>query len=552
MASVTFSGVSSGIDFAKIVDGLMNAERAGVRRLEERKGVYESRNEALGRIEEKLSVLVTAAGTVGTRANLVEMTGQTSDENVSGVIAGSGALAGSYNITVNQLAAAEREIHGGVADTETLVGAGIFAYTYGTTTITVTTDATTTLAGLADLINNDGMNPGVRATLLNYDSGDGNAYHLVLSGQDTGADNTITIDDGQTTLDGTGGTVDFTSATFTEGQTARNAELRLDGYPAADWIERSSNTVSDLIDGVTLTLTGTGDATATVGTDTESIKETIDAFVAAYNDAIAAIEAETFYDAETEEAGILLGDYSVRLIRSQLEGWVIGRATGFEDGEDAFVLPGQIGIELDGDGLMTLDESTLDDALAEDFEAVVRLLSSNLTGVSDSQYVTYYGSLSMLTKAGVYEVEADFDGGGTVTAGRIRLSGESVWRSMTVDGNYLIGVSGNSEDSLAIRAIWDGASSTQSAEVRVRQGFAASLEDALEGMMDSETGVLELEEGHNRSLIDSIDDSIEREEARLAIIENRLTQQFSRLEALLSEMESLSASLSTEFASYNT
>lgn len=552
MASVTFSGVSSGIDFAKIVDGLMNAERAGVRRLEERKGVYESRNEALGRIEEKLSVLVTAAGTVGTRANLVEMTGQTSDENVSGVIAGSGALAGSYNITVNQLAAAEREIHGGVADTETLVGAGIFAYTYGTTTITVTTDATTTLAGLADLINNDGMNPGVRATLLNYDSGDGNAYHLVLSGQDTGADNTITIDDGQTTLDGTGGTVDFTSATFTEGQTARNAELRLDGYPAADWIERSSNTVSDLIDGVTLTLTGTGDATATVGTDTESIKETIDAFVAAYNDAIAAIEAETYYDAETEEAGILLGDYSVRLIRSQLEGWVIGRATGFEDGEDAFVLPGQIGIELDGDGLMTLDESTLDDALAEDFEAVVRLLSSNLTGVSDSQYVTYYGSLSMLTKAGVYEVEADFDGGGTVTAGRIRLSGESVWRSMTVDGNYLIGVSGNSEDSLAIRAIWDGASSTQSAEVRVRQGFAASLEDALEGMMDSETGVLELEEGHNRSLIDSIDDSIEREEARLAIIENRLTQQFSRLEALLSEMESLSASLSTEFASYNT
>ena len=552
MASVTFSGVSSGIDFAKIVDGLMNAERAGVRRLEERKGVYESRNEALGRIEEKLSVLVTAAGTVGTRANLVEMTGQTSDENVSGVIAGSGALAGSYNITVNQLAAAEREIHGGVADTETLVGAGIFAYTYGTTTITVTTDATTTLAGLADLINNDGMNPGVRATLLNYDSGDGNAYHLVLSGQDTGADNTITIDDVQTTLDGTGGTVDFTSATFTEGQTARNAELRLDGYPAADWIERSSNTVTDLIDGVTLTLTGTGDATATVATDTESIKETINAFVTAYNDAIAAIEAETYYDAETEEAGILLGDYSVRLIRSQLEGWVIGRATGFEDGEDAFVLPGQIGIELDEDGLMTLDESTLDDALAQDFEAVVRLLSSNLTGVSDSQYVTYYGSSSMLTKAGVYDVEADFDGGGTVTAGRIRLSGESVWRSMTVDGNYLIGVSGNSEDSLAIRAIWDGASSTQSAEVRVRQGFAASLEDALEGMMDSETGVLELEEGHNRSLIDSIDDSIEREEARLAIIENRLTQQFSRLEALLSEMESLSASLSTEFASYNT
>ena len=552
MASVTFSGVSSGIDFAKIVDGLMNAERAGVRRLEERKGVYESRNEALGRIEEKLSVLVTAAGTVGTRANLVEMTGQTSDENVSGVIAGSGALAGSYNITVNQLAAAEREIHGGVADTETLVGAGIFAYTYGTTTITVTTDATTTLAGLADLINNDGMNPGVRATLLNYDSGDGNAYHLVLSGQDTGADNTITIDDVQTTLDGTGGTVDFTSATFTEGQTARNAELRLDGYPAADWIERSSNTVTDLIDGVTLTLTGTGDATATVATDTESIKETINAFVTAYNDAIAAIEAETYYDAETEEAGILLGDYSVRLIRSQLEGWMIGRATGFEDGEDAFVLPGQIGIELDEDGLMTLDESTLDDALAQDFEAVVRLLSSNLTGVSDSQYVTYYGSSSMLTKAGVYDVEADFDGGGTVTAGRIRLSGESVWRAMTVDGNYLIGVSGNSEDSLAIRAIWDGASSTQSAEVRVRQGFAASLEDGLEGMMDSETGVLELEEGHNRSLIESIDDSIEREEARLAIIENRLTQQFSRLEALLSEMESLSASLSTEFASYNT
>jgi len=550
VASVVFSGVNSGIDFAKIVDGLMYAERITVRRLEERKAVYDVRNEALGRIGEKLSALMTAAETVGTRTNLLGMTGQTSNENVVGVAADGDALAGSTNITVNQLAAAEREIHGGTADTETLVGAGIFAYTYGTTTIAVTTDATTTLAGLAGLINNDGMNPGVRATLLEYDSGDGSAYHLVLSGEDTGADNTITIDDGQTTLDGTNGTLDFTSATFTESQTARNAEVRLDGYPAGDWIERSSNTITDLIDGTTLTLTGTGDASVTVSTDTESMKEAIDGFVLAYNDAITAIKAETFYDADTGEAGELLGDYSVRLVRSQIEGWMIGRATGFEDGEDAFVLPGQIGIELDGEGMMTLDESTLDDALAEDFEAVVRLLSSNLTGVSDSQYVTYYGSSAALTKAVIYEVEADFDGGGTLTAGRIRLLGESTWRSMTVDGSYLIGASGNSEDSLAIRAIWDGASGTQSAEVRVRQGFAASLEDAMDEMLDSQTGVLQLEEQHNQSRIEVIDENIVREEARLELVENRLKQQFTRLERLLAEIEALSASLNTQFASY--
>ena len=140
----------------------------------------------------------------------------------------------------------------------------VFQYTYATTQRSLTVATGATLEGLRDLINSDSSNPGVTATIL-YD---GSAYRLVLTGDDTGSTNTITIDSG-TTLDGTGSTVDFRSTTFTQTKTASDAKFSVDGVN----ITRSSNNISDVINGVTITLKkdATSSETLSVTNDTYSI-----------------------------------------------------------------------------------------------------------------------------------------------------------------------------------------------------------------------------------------------------------------------------------------
>ncbi|GAG10658.1 unnamed protein product, partial [marine sediment metagenome] len=149
---------------------------------------------------------------------------------------------------------------------DAIVGAGTFVYTYNGVTRTVTTTASTSLGALRDLINNDAGNPGLSASILEYEVDADHKYHLVLSGDNTGSDYTITVE-AATTLSG------FAPGSFQETMTAEDSQIRVDGYPPADWIERSSNSISDVIEGVTLNLNGTGTASVTLNRDTGQLEQ---------------------------------------------------------------------------------------------------------------------------------------------------------------------------------------------------------------------------------------------------------------------------------------
>jgi len=538
VSGISFTGLGSGIDFDQIISRLLTLERTKMRRLESRKEQYENRNEAIGRIETAVSDLLTAVKAISSRSTLLEHSASSSDEDVLTATATAEATDTSYSIEVNQLASAEREVHAGLATKETLVGEGTFSYTYAGTTVSVETTAETTLEDLVDIINNDGANPGVTASLLEYDAGGGQVFHLVLAGEDTGADNTIAIDDVNTTLDGAGGTADFTSSTFQETKTAQNAQLRLDGYPAGSWIETDSNTITDVIDGVTLTLNGTGTVNLSITADIETIKGDINNFVDKYNEAVDAIKEETSYDPETQEAGELLGDYSMRFLRSTLSAAITGVVPGFSTDNDTFVMAVEIGIEIDGEGKIDLDEDKLDDAISEDWQAVASLFSANLEGTSDDQYLQYYDASSLLTTAGIYEVEADFDALGNLTAARIRTHGETEWRDADIDGSHIVGAQDNPEEGLRISAKWDGASATQTATVYVKQGFAATLEARLDEILDSYEGTLKLSKDYNNEIMGYLDDRILAEERRQEVFEVNLRARYARLEAALMNIQS--------------
>jgi len=386
---------------------------------------------------------------------------------------------------------------------------------------------------------------------------DGSGYEeLEIRAVDTGS-NTVTFTtnlsnsyaaDGYVTQLEGGRKFTFEAADFTETQTAQNAQVRIDGYPTGGWIERQSNTVNDLIQGLTLTLTdetGGSTVTVTVTEDHEDVKASIQQFVEAYNTVKRFLNERTDYDAEQGEAGVLLGNYGAELVESLLRDVVIAAPPGFQQGADPYTLLGQVGIETAGDvedselGTLTIDDSALEDALTNDFDAVIALFSSDFEGFSDSGYLTFYQASSLLTAPGAYDVEATFDAGGNLTGGRIKLSSESTWRSADLNGSYIVGASGNPEEGLWVRAVWDGSSTTQTATVRVRQGIAGKLAGVLDTILDDTEGLIHNIEVSYQGIISQIEDRIEREETRLETLRERLTAKYARLEQLMAELRGL-------------
>ena len=541
MGTVSFTGVGSGIDWNLIIQAEIAARTSRViTPLENWKDSWETKIATFDELRTYLTDLRDSVEAMDTAEELRSYQAQSSSTSTVEAAVSGNATPGTYSLEINQLANAELEIHSGLDAADTVVndsgGDLVFAYSYAGESVSVDVADGTTLQELAALVNNDSDNPGVTASVLDDGSGGATSHHLVLRGNDTGATYTIAID-GATTLTGFGDT------DFTEVQAAQNAQVRLNSYPAAGWLERESNVVADLITGVTLTLQATtsgSPVTVAVNTDSEGVKAKIQALVESYNALKTWLNVKTSYNTETEQGGELLGNYAANLVESMLREVIISEAPGFLDGTDAYTHLGQVGLETlgrtDDDtalGTIELDEDELDAALAEDFEAVIRLFADSFRGYSDSDYLTFHQASGLLTTPGIYDVEADFDGGGNLTAGRFKLTTESTFRSATVDSPYIVGTEGNPEYSLYVKAVWDGGSTTQTATVRVTQGIAGRLGDVLDQILDSSEGMLHNLDESYRDIVAQLDDRIEQEQDRLELLRERLVAKYARLEEMI-------------------
>jgi flagellar hook-associated protein 2 len=439
------------------------------------------------------------------------------------------------------------QIMDGEVGSDYIVGAGDFVYTYNGVTRTKTTSSSTTLGQLRDMINNDAENPGVTATILDYEGAAAQRYHLVLSGDYTGDDYAIAVDVA-TTLSG------FDSAAWTETQTAQDSQIRVDGYPAGQWIERSSNTVTDVIAGVTLNLYDTGTVTVNLTRDTTQLKSDLGSLVSIYNNIASEINEHAGYDADTDTAGVLIGDPAMRGILSQIRAILTGSAEGFESGEDPFTLPAEIGIEIDRDGLLTLhtdsytdDEVTylgLNDALAEDYYGTLYLIGAAGRGGSDSEYALFNSALDSTT-AGTYELKVKFNASDEVTEAHFRTKGEGEgdWRVATVEGSNITGQIGNPERGLSVTVSVDpaeaGGEHWQTAEIRVQQGFAGELYDLVDGLLNQVDGAFTIKQERYQDAIDRIDRQIDIKQGMLEQKEERLKARYARLEAVLARLDSM-------------
>jgi flagellar capping protein FliD len=340
------------------------------------------------------------------------------------------------------------------------------------------------------------------------------------------------------------GLVGVTDATFAE-----TVKGKLD-----EWITRSSNTIDDVIYGVTLHLHDTTDAGGeqiTLTRDIQLVKDKLNAMVTAYNAAVVYIQEKTGYNDVLKTAGVLMGDYVVSTIRNQLRTPLIAQTSGFIEDIDSFLMPGQIGLELGSDGMLTLDANAFDEAIAQDYLGVLAVIGADKTGSSTSNIIEFYGANSDYTTAGSYRVKVTY-AGGNIDKVWIKLSTEddSQYREATISGNI---ATGNStfddngdpvypENSLQLTVPTTG-SATIYATVRVKQGFTGVIGDALDRMLKTTTGSIQIDQEHVGDIIKQIQDKVEIEEERLTKKQERLVGRFARLEKTLALLQFQMAAL---------
>jgi flagellar hook-associated protein 2 len=413
MSSFTIGGLSTGIDYNTLISKLIEAKRQPIKILEKKKTSYNSKVTQYNSISSKLSSLKSAAEKLKTSSNFYAKAASVSESTVLEATVTSSAAVGNYSVTVTSLASEEQEVHSGVTALTTVINnsgsSKVFQYTYAGTQRSLTVANGTTFEGLRDLINDDTSNPGVTATIVN--DGVGAApYRLIIKGNSTGATKTITVDAG-TTLDGTGSTTDFRSATFTQKKAAADSDFTIDSLQ----IKRSTNSITDVISGMTINLKKDGGVSSkiTVTANRDAIKAQINEFVTAYNSVVDLISSNTAYDSTTKVSGVLSGEGTARNIRNQLRSIISGTVSGQPD--DMNILS-QLGITTNSKtGKLDVNTSTLETKLSSDLDDVAALFTTTSTGIANQIYTyitnttsTVDGSITLRAK-GLQDLIKDID-----------------------------------------------------------------------------------------------------------------------------------------------
>ncbi len=388
---ITAQGIGSGLDVASIVSQLVAAEgQPAFLRLATREASIQSELSALGSLKSALSAFQDALDPIKDIDDFRSRKASSSDDSFFTAAAGNKAVPSSYDIEILNLAQSHKIASEPFAQPTSVVGYGELTIQLGSSsanrfTVDIRPEdpipddleegeappapSRTTLAAIRDAINSSPNNIGVGASIVQAEDG----ARLVLTSTKTGLDNEITI----TAEDGDGGLEvfeygpDVVAPQMTELRAAVDATIKVDSFTRTS----SSNTITDVIDGVTLNLLN-----AEVGTinqlsveyDTTVATEKVNAFVEAYNSLIDSFREFSNFDAETNTASTLLGDSTLREVSSALRREIGG---GSVQGYGFYRTLSSIGVTTNTDGKLEVDSGKLSESLSSDFDSVGRLLA---------------------------------------------------------------------------------------------------------------------------------------------------------------------------------
>ena len=389
------SAISAGsIDVNALVKQLMIVERQPLTALTTKEASYQSKLSALGLLKSNVSNFQAALQGLSSSSSssFLAFKATSSDATIFSASANSTAVAGTYSLEISKLAKAQNLAATGQVSQAAAIGVGTITFDFGTITggtlntsgkydlpggalatsfdsngtgpKNVVIDGTNnTLEGIRDAIN--AAKIGVTASIIN--DGSATPYRLVLSSDSTGKSNSIKISVAGDAALANLLDHDPTTATqnLSETTTAQNAEFKLNGVA----ISKTSNTVTDAIQGVSLTLNKetVTPATLTVARDTAGVSDKVASFVKAYNELYSALKNSSAYKSKSA----LEGDSTIRSFMTDLRG-IASAAVGGGTIANFY----EVGITFTSTGTMQLDSAKLSSAMSTDFNDVANLFNS--------------------------------------------------------------------------------------------------------------------------------------------------------------------------------
>ncbi len=354
LSATSGSGSTTGIDVTSAVDAILYADRAPERAWQGQQATLASQTTEINQLQSESSKLTDALNNLQDSSGaLGSITATSSNSSVVTASAAAGTSTSSHTVLVSALATTAGAYSASVATSSTQLASGSFDITVGSGSPVMINvgsgDGTDdTLTELASAIN--GKSLGVTATVVTDSSGS----RLSIVANSSGAAAGFTLSNDQSGL------------SFTQPSTGTDASLTVDGVP----VTSASNTVTGAISGVTLNLLGTTAAnnpvSLTLAPDSDAIEQAVSAFVSAYNTLITDVSSQFAYNSTTQNAAPLQTDSTIQSFQSDLLS-----ATNYSSSSGTLQTAlTSFGITTNSDGTLSLDTSTLDNAVTSNYSSV--------------------------------------------------------------------------------------------------------------------------------------------------------------------------------------
>ncbi|CAM2067679.1 Flagellar hook-associated protein 2 [Sulfidibacter corallicola] len=528
--TIAFQGLATGLDYEALKDALLVRHENRVARISQSISDQDRTKAGLSDLKRTLDAFGSIASDLESKVFEKRKT-ESSDTSVfTATSTNSEAATGNYEIFVNQLASNSVATFGSkVGSLTEVIGAGTLnvELSGGETFSVNLTDANSTITDLRQAIN-DQHGDKLNANIVEVESGQ---FQLVVSTIETGSASNIVVGAGQSEISG------FNASFLTDGVSQTRAGLdaiiEVDGLQN---ITRSSNTISDVIEGITLTLKNESEVgsrqTLSVETDFDEMISGLNEFVSGYNDLLSQVDRLT----DSEENGVLAGDSSTlalaREVRSLITRAVpnIDQINVRDDGSTGFTALSQIGFKSDRTtGELSIDSDTLKEALTDHFDEVKNLFLGATTSSNNNVSVS-----SNLT-------DPPFSGSITLDSQNDTATIDGQVYNLERSGSILSFASGSSFSGLTFVA---GASATN-ISIEVAAGLGSLVESIADqyagfsGIIDDRSASIDERTRQLNRDLDAARNRVEDERSRLDFI-------FARAEQAVSQLQGLQSSLGTQ------
>lgn len=445
-------GVGSNLDVNAIIQSLMEFEKRPLLLLDQKEAAFQAKLSGFGSLNSAISSFQTAVKALSDISKYLNLSAVASDATVFTATADSTANPGAYSLEISALAANQKLIAVGQTNTTSSIGTGTLTFDFGTISggslsngkytgaafssngagvKTVVIDSTNdSLSGIRDAINS--ANIGVTATIIN-DGSASNPYKLSLTSNNIGLKNSIKISNsGDVALTNLLAHDPAATQNLTQTVTAADSSFKVDGVQ----ISKTSNTITDVIQGATLNLLKTNSgspATLTISKDTTTVTGSVGSFVASYNAVKAALDELTVYDPVTKEKGLLQGDTSVISMETKINRILTSSVTALTG---SLTTLSDAGISFQKDGKLGLDSTKLQNAIKDHYNDLAGLFVAQ--GVASDSLIKYVNATGD-TQAGSYAVNittlaTQGKEVGSAAAGLTITGGSNDTIDITVDG----------------------------------------------------------------------------------------------------------------------